>query len=124
MSNEITYAECISSLVPGSSWSISGNDYLTLIWDDDSYVKPTEQEILTKKTELVNEYPIQMMREQRNFLLMESDKYSLPDYPHYSEGKKQEWLTYRQDLRNMTSSQSPSINLNGELINVTWPTIP
>ena len=124
MSNEITYAECISSLVPGSSWSISGNDYLTLLWDDDSYVKPTEQEILTKKTELVNEYPIQMMREQRNFLLMESDKYSLPDYPHNSEGKKEEWLSYRQDLRNMTSSQSPSINLNGELINVTWPTIP
>tara|TARA_B100001094_G_C18177486_1_gene798740 strand:- start:2085 stop:2459 length:375 start_codon:yes stop_codon:yes gene_type:complete len=123
MSNKISYADCINSLVPGASWTISGNDYSSLEWLNNNFTKPTENEIVTKKIELKNELPLQRLREQRNFLLMESDKYVLPDYPHSSDNKKQEWLTYRQGLRDITT-QTPSLDEDGNVININWPTIP
>ena len=123
MSNKISYADCINSLVPGASWTISGNDYSSLEWLNNNFTKPTENEIVTKKIELKNELPLQRLREQRNFLLMESNKYVLPDYPHSSDNKKQEWLTYRQGLRDITT-QTPSLDEDGNVININWPTIP
>ena len=41
-----------------------------------------------------------------------------------SEEKRQEWLTYRQALRDMTTTQSPQVDANGNLTNVTWPEVP
>ena len=124
MSNEITYGDCIYALVPGASWSISANKYDSIVWEDNTFTKPTETEILTKKTELENLIPLQRMRDERNFLLMDSDKYALPDFPHSSESKRQEWLTYRQSLRDITSNQIPTLNNDGNIINITWPTKP
>ena len=123
MSNEISYADCIISLVPGASWTISGNDYLSLEWFNNDFTKPSESEILEKKVELENELPLKRLREQREFLLIDTDKYVLPDYPHSSESKRQEWITYRQQLRDITT-QTPSLNSNGDLINIVWPAIP
>ena len=45
-----TYADCIASLVPGASLTISANDHLTLEWLNNDYTKPTESEILIRKT--------------------------------------------------------------------------
>jgi hypothetical protein len=123
MSNEISYADCIASLVPGASWTISGNDYLSLEWFNNEYTKPTESEILIKKNQLESGLPLQRLREQRNFLLIESDVYVLPDYPHSSDSKRQEWLTYRQQLRDITT-QTPSLDEGGNVININWPTPP
>ena len=53
-----------------------------------------------------------------------SDKYALSDFPHNSDEKKQEWLTYRQNLRDLPKTQTPILNLLGVLENVTWPTKP
>lgn len=123
MSNEFSYADCIASLVPGASWTISGNDYLSLEWFNNDYTKPTESEILIKKNQLESGLPLQRLREQRNFLLIESDVYVLPDYPHSSDSKRQEWLTYRQQLRDITT-QTPSLDEDGNVININWPSIP
>ena len=42
MSNKISYADCITSLVPVASWTISGNDYLSLgIQNSGVFERPT-----------------------------------------------------------------------------------
>tara|TARA_Y100001970_G_scaffold253216_1_gene327743 strand:+ start:295 stop:675 length:381 start_codon:yes stop_codon:yes gene_type:complete len=121
---KVTYADCILELVPGAEWSITENDYNSIRWDNDDFTKPTLSEIKAKKIELENALPMQMLRQQRDILLKESDIYALPDYPHINDGKKTEWLTYRQNLRDITKTQSPILNLLGVLENVTWPTKP
>ena len=122
----IGYAYCISKLRPDASqnWIIYGNDYSTFIWSDTNFTKPTEQEILDKRVEIHSSYGLTLIRNQRESLIIESDKYSLPDWPHPSEEKRQEWLDYRQALRDMTTTQSPQVDANGNLVNVTWPTPP
>ena len=121
---KITYADCILALVPGAEWSITENDYNSIRWDNNAFTKPTLAEIKAKKIELENALPMQVLRQQRDIILKESDIYALPDYPHTNDEKKTEWLTYRQALRDMTKTQSPILNLLGVLENVTWPTKP
>ena len=67
---------------------------------------------------------VKILREERDFLLEQTDKYALPDYPHINDTKKIEWLTYRQSLRDLTKTQTPILNLLGVLENVIWPTQP
>ncbi len=63
------------------------------------------------------------LRVTRNGLLAECDWTVLPDSA-LTDSKKTEWETYRQELRDLPSTASPSINESGNLINVTWPTKP
>jgi len=122
--NNISYAECILELVPGAEFTMIENDYITIIWQNNNYIKPTEEEILIKKAELENLFPLKILRNERLFKIMETDKYGLTDYPFTSDEKKQEWLAYRQALRDLPSNQTPQIDLDGMLTNVTWPTPP
>ena len=62
------------------------------------------------------------MRSNRNILLRESDWTQLPDV--YSDEKKQEWAIYRQALRDLPSTASPSLDEDGNLTGITWPTKP
>jgi hypothetical protein len=55
------------------------------------------------------------VRYQRNQSLSECDWTQLPDSPLTSE-KKEEWVVYRQDLRDVTLQPDP--------FNITWPTKP
>tara|TARA_B000000557_G_scaffold227384_1_gene198340 strand:+ start:1042 stop:1410 length:369 start_codon:yes stop_codon:yes gene_type:complete len=119
------YSSVISILVPDSKFSINQNDYSTLIWDDSNTTsKPTEEEIINTINEIISEYSYDVLRYERNKLLESSDKYALSDFPHNSDEKKQEWLTYRQQLRDITTSQTPSVDSSGNLINITWPNKP
>lgn len=121
----LDYFQLIQDLRPESIFSIDGNDYSTLVWStDNTSSKPTESEILSKNTELINEIAYDHLRIERNRLLIESDRYSLSDYPHANDTIKNQWLSYRQQLRDITS-QTPTINLEtGEISNITWPTPP
>ena len=121
---KVTYADCFGELVPGAEWSITANNYDSILWNNNSFTKPTLEEIKAKKTELENALPLKILREERDFLLEETDKYALPDYPHSTDLKKTEWLTYRQNLRDLPKTQTPILNLLGVLENVTWPTKP
>jgi hypothetical protein len=69
--------------------------------------------------------PMIRLREKRDTLLQETDKYlSIPDWPHHSEEIKQQWINYRQALRDLpTNTPNPQF-LNGVLMNVVWPTPP
>ena len=109
------------ALRPRNNWSVDGN---TLIWQDDIGLKPTPEEIEQKKQELIAELPMKRLRYERDLLLRRCDKYSLPDWPHSDSSKRQEWLDYRQALRDLPSSTTPQFDSNNNLINVTWPTKP
>ena len=65
------------------------------------------------------------LRNLRNSLLRQSDKYLLPDFP-ISDSKKEEWKTYRKALRELPEN-CPDVSYpigGGELQNFTLPTKP
>ena len=49
-----TILEALKELKPEAIWSVSGNNYSDLNWQDSSKTKPTETEINTKISELYN----------------------------------------------------------------------
>jgi len=119
------YTQIINHLYPDSIFTISGNDYSTLLWSTNNVdTKPTESEIITKNTEMINTFAYDHLRMKRNDLLIKSDCYSLTDYPHANDTIRNQWLTYRQNLRDITK-QTPIVNLEtGEISGITWPTQP
>lgn len=64
---------------------------------------------------------ISLLRMQRDSLLMQSDWRMNEDYPY---ADKEQWKTYRQALRDLPANASPTLDENGMLTNVTWPTEP
>ena len=66
----------------------------------------------------------EILRIDRNKLLKETDKYMVLDYPNLSESKKNEWVVYRQLLRDLPLNANPSVDEESELINITWPQQP
>ena len=71
-----------------------------------------------------SKYALKYLREERIKKLKESDIYGLSDFPFANDTIKQAWVTYRQELRDLPSTSTPSLDENGDLINVTWPTPP
>ena len=61
------------------------------------------------------------LRNQRDSLLIQSDWRMNEDYPY---ADKEQWKTYRQALRDLPANASPTLDENGMLTNVTWPTEP
>jgi|MEHZ01.5.fsa_nt_MEHZ011526083.1_3 hypothetical protein len=81
------------------------------------YTKPSFEVFESKLLELVNNQPLQELRTERDTLLNQTDKYGVSDYPHTTPEKKQEWLDYRQALRDLPANTAdPS--------NPVWPTLP
>jgi hypothetical protein len=66
-----------------------------------------------------------LLRKKRDELLNESDWVVIKEMeqsgsiPNYTE-----WKVYRQSLRDLPETQSPTINEFEQLTNVTWPTKP
>ena len=66
---------------------------------------------------------LERVRLKRNILLQECDHYIFPDYP-IAEEVKQQWIEYRQALRDITVTEPlPSMDDDGYL-RVSWPTKP
>ena len=98
---------------------------IPLEWDETNTPKPTLAECEAAWQEIINEAPMKQLREERNKNLLETDKFkSIPDWPHPTEEVKQDWLTYRQELRDLPANATPQLDDNGFLTNVTWPTPP
>lgn len=113
--------EIMKNLCPDNNWKLIDNN---LIWKDDIASKPTDAQIEAKRIELQNTLPMKKLREERNKKLKKCDVYGLSDYPFANDTIKQAWITYRQALRNLPSTASPQLDDNGNLTNVTWPTMP
>ena len=114
----------LSTLKPKQAWSWSGDNYSGLQWLD-SGTAPTESEIDAELTRLNNAEPMRLLRVERDRLLAACDWVVLTD-SQLSTSKKTEWKTYRQSLRDLPASSSPTLDSDGNLdmSSVTFPTEP
>ena len=118
-----TILEALKELQPEAIWTINGNNYSDLEWQDSSKTKPTETEINTKISDLDAAEPMRLLRKERNSLLDQTDWTQHDDVPSETKTK---WQTYRQQLRDLPSSASPTLDsdYNLNFSSVTWPTEP
>jgi hypothetical protein len=83
----------------------------------EGYEKPPKEEFEAKLQELIDAQPLKELRTKRNTLLAQTDYVATIDYPHATPEKKQEWLDYRQALRDLpTVTEDPA--------NPVWPVPP
>jgi len=75
--------------------------------------------VSAKKTELINAEPMRLLREERDRRLAATDWWGSSDLTMSSDR-----TTYRQALRDLPANQTPTIDGEGALQNVTWPTKP
>jgi len=75
--------------------------------------------VSAKKTELINVEPMRLLREERDRRLAATDWWASSDLTMSSDR-----TTYRQALRDLPANQTPTIDGEGALQNVTWPTKP
>ena len=119
MKYDISYA--ISVLKPGADWILRGEEYSGLEWSDSVQTKPTETEINNKISELDSVEAMRLLRLERNARIAETDWRASSDLT-ISDA----WKTYRQALRDLPATASPSFDSNYDLdlTSVTWPTEP
>ena len=87
----------------------------------DGQTPPTEEEIQAKIAELQAAEPMRLLRQERNRRIAQTDWRATVDYSGTDQAA---WLTYRQALRDLPSTASPTLDAEGNLTNVTWPTKP
>ena len=107
----------LTNLYPNGDWYLKGYTYEGLVWNDTEIPKPTLEELTAKQEELIAAQPLKDLRKERDALLIKTDKYALPDWPHASLAKQTEWLDYRQALRDLP-------NVTDDPANPVWPTVP
>ncbi len=116
--NRPTHYDAIQSLVPNAEAGVTTKgDQVIIHWEDERE-QPSEEAISAKLVELLSEYPIQLLREERNRKLAETD------WRASSDLTLGEWATYRQALRDLPSTATPTLDDDGNLQNVTWPSEP
>ena len=118
-----TILEALKELKPEAIWTLNGNNYSDLNWQDSSKTKPTEAEINAKISELDAAESMRLLRKERNSLLNKTDWTQNDDVPTETQTK---WQTYRQQLRDLPATASPTLDsdYNLNLSSVNWPTEP
>ena len=120
-----TISDAILILRPGAEWILRGDDLSGLEWSDSVQTKPTETEINNKISELDAAEAMKLLREERNVLLSETD-WMVIKSQETGVAMSNAWKTYRQALRDLPASSTPTLDANYELdlSSVTWPTEP
>jgi len=109
----------------------TANDPQVDIPDGCDYIE-SEENFINKKIDIVNKKVIEdtstiekaistkdVIRRERNYILLTTDWTQMPDAP-LSNSKKTEWATYRTQLRNLPSNYTN----DDDITDVTWPTKP
>ena len=111
--------DALMSLVPSAKYHLKGDG--TLNWLDESITEPTSTAIDTEVTRLTNLEPMRLLRLERNARLTACDWRASSDLTLADA-----WKTYRQSLRDLPASSTPTLNSNGNLdmSSVTFPTEP
>mgnify|MGYP001282689321 CR=1 FL=1 len=111
----------LASLKPQAAWTWEGFDYSGLTWLDENQTKPTESEIDAEVTRLTNAEPMKLLRVERDKLLTTTDWRASSDLTLADS-----WKTYRQQLRDLPASSTPTLDSDGNLdmSSVTFPTKP
>jgi hypothetical protein len=104
----------------------NSDDFTTLTWLSPDTPQPTLAEVEAKIAELDLAEANRLLRKKRNTMLQETDAKSLPDYPHKTEEERAAWLSYRQHLRDLLVTATPSLTAMHELdeASVDWPMKP
>ena len=115
--------DALMSLVPGAGYVLQGDG--TLIWMDESITQPTDSAIDAEVTRLTNAEPMRLLRIERDRRLTDCD-WIITMHKELGTNIPAAWKTYRQALRDLPASASPSLDANGKLDSksVTWPTEP
>ena len=115
-----TKIEAVSSLKPNKKWSWSGTDYSNFTWLE-SDTAPTESEIDAEVIRLNNAEPMRLLRVERDRLLTACDWRASSDLTLSTA-----WKTYRQSLRDLPASSTPTLDSDGNLdiTSITFPTEP
>ena len=110
----------LQTLKPGAEWVLRGTESSGLEWMD-SGQQPTEQEIKAKIIELDAAEPMRLLRIERDRKIAKTDWRVLPD-----QTPSDDWINYRQALRDLPASASPKLdsNYNLDFSSFTWPTEP
>ena len=113
--------DALQALKPKALWTLRGDDYSGLQWQDSSQTKPTETEVNSKIAELDNAEPMRLLREERDKRIAKTDWRASSDLTLADA-----WKTYRQALRDLPASATPKLNSDYELdlTSVIWPTEP
>lgn len=114
-----SYAEAIIALSPDAKFQVSSNDINQIDWQSDDIEQPSKEAIQAKLAELQNAEPMRLLRLERNQKLTETDWWCATD-----RTPTQAQLDYRTALRDLPSTASPSLDENGNLTGVEWPTKP
>ena len=122
-------AQVLEIITPGVSYTSDGTTWESVVFDDDNFAKPHDEmyESALYKLTYTEEARIlafNKLREERNVLLDKSDKYMTRDYPHTLELDIQNWVEYRQALRDLPMTARPILDEDGNLIGVEWPVAP
>jgi len=114
-----TKFDALMSLKPNGEFTWVGSDYANLTGSD----KPTESQIDTELTRLTDAEPMRLLRVERDSKLVACDWTQSRDVTLSNDA---DWKTYRQALRDLPSSASPTLDSNGNLdmSSVTFPTEP
>jgi len=112
--------DALASLKPQTNWTWVGTDYSGLNWSDTG-TAPTESEINAEVTRLNNAEPMKLLRIERDRLLATTDWRASSDLTLADA-----WKTYRQSLRDLPASSTPTLDSDGNLdmSSVTFPTVP
>jgi len=86
---------------------------------DGNKVEIDSNAVNEKEIEIRAAEPMRLLREERNRRIAETDWMANSDVT-----MRDDWKTYRQALRDLPANQSPTIDGEGALQNVTWPTKP
>ena len=114
-------SDALQTLKPGAIWTLRGDEYSGLEWQDSSQTKPTETEVTNKITALDAVEPMRLLRVERDKRIAKTDWRMLPD-----QTPSDDWTNYRQALRDLPASATPKLDYFYELdlTSVTWPTEP
>ena len=113
-------------LTPGAEWVLRGGEYSGLEWiRGNGHEQPTEEAITAKIAELDGAEAMRLLRIERDKRLAKDD-WKVVKAKETGTNLSAAFKTYRQALRDLPSTATPTLNSSYELdmTSVTWPTEP
>tara|TARA_B110000444_G_scaffold12746_1_gene10927 strand:+ start:1339 stop:1704 length:366 start_codon:yes stop_codon:yes gene_type:complete len=114
--------QVLEQMFPGEPYTSDGTTWDSVVFKN--IAKPGDEVYEYALYKLTNVEAIKQFREERNALLDQSDKYVTRDYPHHLELDIQNWKDYRRALRDLPMTARPTLDEDGNLKDVVWPTVP
>ena len=96
-------------------------------WLEPGEVQPTNEQITQAVNEIIAEEPMRLLRIERDKKLSSTDWILAPDY---TSPDQQDWVLYREKLRNLPQSvelgelPKPTLSEYGDLVFDQWPLEP